>query len=156
MEEVQIARVLRLLHSSQASSVWAEFLQLYSPLILRVVRRFETEEDQVADCFLFVCEQLCRDRFRRLRRFRINGPASFATWLHSVVRNLCLDWYRKEFGRHRVSQSIARLARVDQEVFRCTYDQGMSLEETLLWLHARFPGLAREQVNTAWNEFVIL
>ena len=108
---------------------------------------FEKDEDHVADCLLFVCEKLCRNRFRRLRRYQVNGPATFATWLHAVVRNLCLDWHRKEFGRHRVSQSIARLSTVDQAVFRCSYDQGMSSEGTFVSLRPRFPRLTREMVE---------
>ena len=147
MEDLQIARILRLFHSSEPQSAWEEFLRLYSPLIRRVVLMFEKDEDHAADCFLFVCEQLCRSRFKRILRYQINGPARFTTWLHAVVRNLCLDWHRKEFGRHRISQSIARLSTIDQAIFRCSYDQGMSSEEIFVSLRLRNPHLTREMVE---------
>jgi RNA polymerase sigma factor (sigma-70 family) len=116
-------------------------LERYSPLILQIVRLFERDPDDVSDCFLFVCEQLSQRGFRRLRRFRPKGEARFPTWLRAVVRNLCLDWHRKEFGRERIFQSVARLAVLDQEVFRCLFLQGLSLEETVLCLQPRFPSL---------------
>jgi RNA polymerase sigma factor (sigma-70 family) len=143
MEDEQIARILCELRSRKASNAWAEFLDLYSSLILRVVRLFERDPDHVSDCFLFVCEQLSQKQFRRLRRFRPKGKAIFSTWLRAVVRNLCLDWHRREFGRDRVFQSVARLDPVDQEVFSCLFLQGMSSEEAVLLLQPRFPYLTK-------------
>ncbi len=146
MEDPLIAGILGRLGSPEAQEAWAEFLQAYSPLILQVVRLFERDPDYVSDCFLFACEQLSRGGFRRLRSFRPQGPAKFSTWLRAVTRNLCLDWRRQEFGRHRVFQSVARLPALDREVFRCVYEQGMAPEETFLSLRARFSRLEREQV----------
>lgn len=149
MEVQPIVPVLVRLSSARAPEAWAEFLEMYSPLILQVARLFEKDADHVADCFLFVCQQLCEKRFRRLRRFRPEGPASFSTWLRAVARNLCLDWRRQEFGRHRVFESVARLSALDREVFRCVYEQGMPLDEAFLWLRARFPNFQREQLVQA-------
>ncbi len=147
MQIHQVPRITRRLHSREFAAAWAEFLQLHSPLILQVVRMFGRDPDHVSDCFLFVCEQLGQKRFRRLRRFRPRGPASFATWLRAVVRNLCLDWHRREFGRERVFQSVARQSPLDQEVFRCLFLQGLSAEETLLSLQPRFPSLTVGRVT---------
>jgi len=146
MEGAQIARILRSLRTNEAHGAWAEFLELYSPLILQVIRLFETEDDHVADCFLFVCERLSQNRFRKLRRFNLTGPASFSTWLRAVVRHLCLDWHRKEFGRQRVLQSVARLEKVDREVFRCCFLQELSLEETTSALQPQFPSITLARV----------
>lgn len=109
MDDPEIAQILQNLHSHQAPEAWAEFLRSFSPLILQVVRMTERDADHVADCYLFVCEQLSLRQFRRLGRFQPNGPASVPTWLRAVVRNLCLDWRRREFGRHRVFESLQRL-----------------------------------------------
>src|SRR5258706_12794353 len=95
-------RILRGLTSDEAQSAWSEFLQSYAALIYQVVGFFERDTDHAADCFLFVCEHLSNNRYRRLRAFRVDGPAKFTTWLRAVVRNLCLDWHRKEFGRQRI------------------------------------------------------
>ncbi len=149
MEERANAGILSGLRSRLAQDAWAAFLESYSALILQVVHSFERDSDHVSDCFLFVCEQLSRKRFRRLRSFRPKGPANFSTWLRVVVRNLCLDWQRKEFGRHRVFESIARLPVLEREVFRSSYEQGLSLDEALAHLRASYPGLTKEQFEEA-------
>lgn len=107
MDSEQIARILDELKSGRATGAWAEFLQACSPLILHVVQSFQHDADSIADCYLYVCEQSCRNNFRRLLRFRPDGPASFSTWLQVVVHNLCLDWRRKHYGRARLFESIA-------------------------------------------------
>ena len=146
MEDREIPRILQGLASRDPEDAWAEFLKLYSPLVLQVVRLVERDPDHVRDSFLFVCEQLGRDRFRRLRGFRLEGPARFSTWLRVVVQRLCLDWHRREFGRHRVFRSIGRLSRLDQAVFACVYEQGLWGADLMLSLQARHPGLTAEQL----------
>jgi RNA polymerase sigma factor (sigma-70 family) len=148
MDDRQVARKLQeQLGSREAQAAWAEFLEAYSPVILQIVQLFEREPDHAADCFLFVCEQLNQNQFRRLRRFKPDGPARFVTWLRVVVRNLCLDWHRKEFGRQRVFDSIARLAAFDQDVYSKVYEQGLSQEEALFSLGTKYPRLTVDEVG---------
>jgi RNA polymerase sigma factor (sigma-70 family) len=125
---------------------WDQFLNEYAPVILQVVHLFERDQDRVDDCFLFVCEQLKRDRLGRLRRFKGEGAASFPTWLRAVVRNLCIDWRRKRFGRPRLFRSIACLPEVDQEIFRCIYFRRLSENETLHTVKAIHPALNRRNL----------
>ncbi len=132
------------LPAKEMEEAWDRFLGEYAGLILQVVHLFERDPDRVDDCFLFVCEQLKKDRLRRLRRFEANGTATFSTWLRAVVRNLCLDWRRQRFGRPRIFRSIARLPEVDQEVFRCIYFRKLSENETLHTVRALHPALDRE------------
>jgi RNA polymerase sigma factor (sigma-70 family) len=141
-------RRLRELLDADPDHAWPEFLDEHSALIFGVVRFYERDPDRASDCFLFVCEELCRNRFRRLRRFDPSGPASFATWLRAVVRNLCVDWKRKKFGRFRVFRSIESLSPWEQELFRCVYQRGMGSEEALLVLKPRFPELSRMDVRS--------
>jgi len=122
-------------------SAWDRFLTEYAGLVLQVVRLFERDPDRVDDCFVFVCERLKRDRMRRIRHFDKDGPASFSTWLRAVVRNLCLDWRRKRFGRPRLYRSIARLPQLEQEVFRCIFLQGLSESEALHCVKVLHPSL---------------
>jgi len=138
--------VLQQLRSGDPHEGWTEFLEAYSSLIFQVARHFERDLDRASDCFQFVCEKLSEDQFRRLLRFKPRGPASFSTWLRAVVRNLCLDWHRQEFGRHRPFRSISRLSTFDQEVFKHVYERGASATETLRLLQSRFPGVAPERV----------
>ena len=109
MDDSQVGQILDGLSSKLPEHAWSEFLQVYAPLILQVIRSFERDIDHSSGCFLFVCEGLSRSRFHRLRRFRLGGSARFSTWLRVVVRNLCLDWHRKEFGRQRIFESMSHL-----------------------------------------------
>ena len=97
----RISRLLEELASQDPAEAWREFLQTYAPVLQQVVHLFETETDAAADCFLYICEHLAANQFRRLRQFRPEGAASFATWLRAVARNLCIDWHRKLYGRPR-------------------------------------------------------
>jgi RNA polymerase sigma factor (sigma-70 family) len=144
---LDVERLLERLASPEPEQTWTEFLESFSPIIFQIVRLTEREPDHISDCFLFICERLSEKRFQRLRRFKPKGRARFGTWLWVVVRNLCRDWHRKEFGRLRVFQSINRLTATDQAVYRCVYEQGLSKEETITWLGIRETGLTRERVD---------
>lgn len=149
MEDTQITQLLQRLRSYQAQEAWAEFLADFSPLILQVIQLIERDDDSIADCYLYVCEQLSQKQFRRLTLFRPGGPASFRTWLRAVVRNLCLDWRRREFGRHRVFESIQRLPALEREVFHAVFEQGFSVTEAFLSLRGKSPALEERQVEEA-------
>lgn len=146
MPEQSFDNLLEQLNSRDPEEAWGLFLAEYSTTILKVVRHIEHDSDTVPDCFQFVCERLSADSFRRLRKFRAGGPAVFSTWLRAVVRNLCLDWRRKQFGRHRFFKSIARLSGLDQEVFRHVYERRIPFDEALESLRSTFPNLTRTQL----------
>jgi RNA polymerase sigma factor (sigma-70 family) len=124
-----IASMLFALSSAERDSAWCAFLDRYSGLIYHVVGSFDRDPDRKGSCFLFVCEQLAARDFRRLRKFDQAGRANFSTWLCAVVRNLCLDWHRKENGRHRVFGSVARRNATDQLLFEVVFRRGFSTEE---------------------------
>jgi RNA polymerase sigma factor (sigma-70 family) len=142
-----IRESLRALSSDSPADAWAAFLDNYSPVILQVATLFESNADAVADCFLFVCEQLSKNGFRRLRKFQANGAASFSTWLRLVIRRLCIDWHRKEFGRSRIFESIGRLSDVDQAVFRTVFEDGTRPDSAVSALRASFPRLTQEELE---------
>lgn len=141
-----IERILRDLGSGDPEEAWTEFLRNYSTEMLQVIRYFESDPDKASDCFQFVCEHLVERRFRRLRKFKIDGAAKFTTWLRAVLRNLCLDWRRQEFGRQRVFRSVTRLSSFDQEVFRFIYERGNTTEESLLMLAPQFPQVTAKRL----------
>jgi RNA polymerase sigma factor (sigma-70 family) len=124
-----IASMLSALSSAERQSAWCAFLDRYSNLIYHGVRSFDRDPDRSGNCFLFICEQLSANDFCRLRKFDLAGRASFSTWLCAVVRNLCLDWHRKEHGRHRVFGSLARRSAMDQLLFEIVFRRGLSTEE---------------------------
>lgn len=135
--------------TQSADEAWAAFLGDHAPLILQVVHLFERDADQVQDCFLFVCERLRRGDMRRIRCFRVEGTATFDTWLRAVVRHLCLDWRRHRDGRFRLPHAVARLPDLEREVFRCIHLRGLSENETFHTLKALWPALTREQLAGA-------
>ncbi len=129
-----------------AADPWPEFLAEQAPLILQVVHLFERDADEIEDCFLFVCERLQRDDLRRIRKYRAEGAASFATWLRAVVRRLCLDWRRHRDGRFRLPGSIARLPELEREAFRSVHLRGLSENESFHRLKALWPSLTRQEL----------
>jgi RNA polymerase sigma factor (sigma-70 family) len=146
MDDQQTDDLFRQLRSRDPREAWARFLELYSRLLFDVVRRFERDAEAVTDCYLFICEQLSENGFRRLLRFQPDGPARFSTWLCAVARNLCLDWHRREFGRHRVFESVARMPALDQEIFCGLFLERLPIEDVFLKAEPRHPGLTIEQV----------
>ena len=147
MTERPISDLLDRLSSEKVNSAWNDFLEQFSPLMIHVVRRFETDDGRAMDCFIYVCEELSDNGFQRLRRFRPDGPARFRTWLTAVVSNLCIDWRRKQRGRFRPIQAITGLPELDQLVFKYIYVRGMPRDECLHALQARFPELTEQQLS---------
>ena len=143
----QASEILRQLSSNSPLPAWDTFLERYSLVILQVIHLFETGEDEVGDCFLFVCEELSRNSFHRLRRFQAGGPAKFVTWLRVVVRRLGIDWRRREVGRSRPFESIARLSELDRAVFEAVYQNGLGTDQAWERLLPRYPGLTSKEVN---------
>jgi len=146
MPEYSFDNILEQFNSRDSEEAWGVFLDDHAATILQVVKHFERDSDYVPDCFQFVCEHLSANSFRRLRKFQPQGPAVFSTWLRAVVRNLCLDWRRKRFGRRRFFNSIARLSTFDQEVFRHLYERRLSLDDTFYSLRTIYPNLTHAQL----------
>jgi RNA polymerase sigma factor (sigma-70 family) len=147
-DDREIAEILEGLASAEPRNAWDRFLSDYSPLLLQVIRQSEHEADAAGDCFVFVCEQLHRGSFRRLRRFQRDGKAKFTTWLRVVVRNLCLDWHRQESGRQQTLETIARLDPFDQTVFQLVYQRGLSTDDCLVRLRSDDPGVTMAAIDS--------
>ena len=134
------ADLLRRLSSADAGPAWVEFLEHYASLIMSVASQFEYEQDRINECFLYACEQLNDDGFRRLLKFNTAGKAQFHTWLGAVVFNLCVDWHRREYGRATLLPAIAALPAFDQSVYRMVIEQGMDKEASYQALRADLTG----------------
>ena len=80
---------------------WSAFLDEYSRLILHTARSLGSEYDKVMDRYAYILERLREDNCHRLRAYAAEGGGSFTTWLTVVVRRLCLDHYRRVYGRPR-------------------------------------------------------
>lgn len=73
MEDSGVAELLRRLSSERPGAAWSEFLERYSPLVMHVIRRYETAHGPVMDCFVYVCGALCDDGARALQSERSAG-----------------------------------------------------------------------------------
>jgi len=49
-----------------------------------------------------------------------------------VVRNLCLDWHRRESGRHRVFRAVGALGLLERAVFRCRFRRAVAARDPSL------------------------
>lgn len=144
-----IEDLLHRLNSADAGPAWAAFIDRYSGLVMKAVVQFEFDQDRRNECFLYVCEKLCEDRFRRLLTFNTKGAASFPGWLSTVTLRLCIDWHRKEYGRARMIPAISALPSLDRRVYRHCYEESMGTSECYETLRADIPGLARSQITDA-------
>jgi RNA polymerase sigma factor (sigma-70 family) len=144
-----VAELLHRLSGREAGAAWAEFLDRYAQLIMNTANQFEYEPDRINDCFLFVCEKLNDNRFRRLLKFNTRGTAKFSTWLTTVTFNLCVDWHRHEYGRVTMLPTISALPVFDQSVYRLVIEQDMDKESCFQTLIADYPDLTRELISIA-------
>ena len=142
-----ISPLLAQLSSSDAQAAWEDFLVQYGTTIYQAVRPSAREEEEVADCFVFVCEKLAENGCRRLLRFKPEGVASFVTWLRVVVRNLCFDWHRSVLGRPRPFKFLQELSAMELEVYYCKFEGRLSSEETLRRLHTTWPALTENTLD---------
>lgn len=138
-----IIELLAALCQRQPDAAWKSFLNHFAPQIMHIVRQREYNPQQFEDCFLFVCECLSDDGFRRLQQFDPGRGVSFRSWLNAVAANLCVEWHRREFGRARIPPPITRLSALDQAVFKYRYQQDLDLQTCLHMLQETDPQLTR-------------
>lgn len=144
---VEIAALLVKLRGAEAENGWQEFLLQYSGVLYQTAKTLAQDEDDVADCFVYICEQLAKDRCRRLLRFKPDGAASFVTWLRVVARNLSCDWHRKQHGRLRPFRILQCFPPLEQEAYRCRFERRLSRAETLLHLRGAWPGVNEDDLT---------
>jgi RNA polymerase sigma factor (sigma-70 family) len=142
-----IALLLEGLHSSNACDAWVEFLESYGPVLYQTARAYTPNQDAAADCYVYMCDELARNRCRRLLKFNPKGRARFTTWLRVVARNLCFDWHRSQSGRHRPFKSLEGLSPLELEIYRWRFAHGASQHETLQQLAPQFPSVDLDELS---------
>jgi RNA polymerase sigma factor (sigma-70 family) len=134
-------RWLKQLASPDAGEAWKFFVQRYAGVLISVVRQYQRDEQSVNDAFLFVCERLTDNSFRRLQSWKPKEGARFDTWLRAVVANLCIDFRRTQTGRARPPRAVGAMGELEQKVFHWRFGQHLSLAECLEALRPQFPDL---------------
>jgi RNA polymerase sigma factor (sigma-70 family) len=114
--ETAPAEVRRLLaeggcEGQEGEAAWMGFLAVYSGMLMEVAVVFAPGYDGALDRYAYILDELRRHRCRRLRHFVADGRGRFSTWLSVVAKRLCLDHYRRRYGRAGRSPS-ARADRV--------------------------------------------
>ncbi len=118
--------LLKLFHR-RPRRAWRVFLDRYADRIIGQLRGLGFERDEVMDRFVWVCERLASDNFRRLRQVRSTGRlGELVPWLREVVRNAAIEWGWSQTGRRRLFRSIERLGELDQRVFQLHFWAGLT------------------------------
>jgi RNA polymerase sigma factor (sigma-70 family) len=109
-----VARLLNASEPRTRDAAWAEFVRIYSKLLLHVARSLGGDHDAAMDRYAYVLERLGEDQSRRLHTFVADGRCEFSTWLVVVVQRLCLDHRRQRYGRPRRHANEAAELDLDQ------------------------------------------
>jgi len=100
---------------------YSTLLDKYTPIILRMIRRFLSDPDEVMETYTSICERLQHNDYQALRRFRINSELT--PWLSVVVANACRDRFRKNRMVSVPNSVISKLSKVEKLVFRYYYQE---------------------------------
>jgi len=95
---------------------YSALLDRYTPVVLRMIRRFLSDPDEVMETYTSICERLRQNNFQALRRFRINSDLT--PWLSVVVANACRDRFRKQRMTSIPKSVISRPNEQDRLVFK--------------------------------------
>ena len=111
----RLAVILDSSDPAQREEAWSALVQDYTPLLLHAARSLGGDQDVVMDRYAFILESLRQDDFRRLRAYAGDRRTKLSTWLIVVSTRLCLDEYRRRYGRSRsTSDESERSARRQQ------------------------------------------
>lgn len=109
---------------------YGELLERFTPVILRMVRRFFRDQDDVMDVYTVVCERLRAGDYLALRRFR---PGSeIMPWLSVVVANACRDRLRRTHAGAIPRTLAAHLTPREQLVYRYSFGHRVPPEDLAL------------------------
>lgn len=125
--------------TAEPESAWKLFLERHAETILALLARLGFTGDEAMDRFVYVCEKLTEDQFRRLRSVRFLGrEGELIPWLAQVVRRLAINWAQSEEGRRRLFRPLERLPRRAQQAFELHFWHGLSAAE--IWQRLRAEG----------------
>jgi RNA polymerase sigma factor (sigma-70 family) len=133
----------------QSDKAWQKFIDSRAGQLMKIARYHTQIEDQAQDCFLHICEKLCENGFRRLLQFDEERGVPFEAWLSTVANNLCHDWRRQQFGRHRVPRAILAMDEFDQNVYKLKFEHRLDLSSCLNLLKGIDSGLTMEKLSAS-------
>lgn len=85
---------------------WREFLEIYRPVIHRVVRSQGIQEADAED----IVQQILIAVVKAIGRWQLSGhPGSFRAWLFTVTRNLLVNFVARRYAQSVGGTSFAEL-----------------------------------------------
>lgn len=130
-DAVSDAALLALL-AERPAEAWQLFLDRHADFVLTELHRLGLGRDAALDGFVYVCEKLAEDDFRRLRTIRHTGAHDdLRPWLRAVVKNLATNWRWSREGRRRLLRAVERLPALEQRVFQLYFWRGMRPSELI-------------------------
>jgi DNA-directed RNA polymerase specialized sigma24 family protein len=100
---------------------YQELLARYTPVLLRMIRRFLKDPDDIMETYTAICERLRSSDFQALRNFRINSELT--PWLSVVAANACRDRFRKQRMVSAPQSVISKLTDRQKHVFKYYYQE---------------------------------
>lgn len=100
-------------------SAYSDLLDRFTPAILRMIRRFMRDPDEIMEVYTSICERLRAHHFRALRQFRINSE--LLPWLSVVSANACRDRLRKRRATSVPKSVLSQLDAFEELVFKYYY-----------------------------------
>ena len=125
---------------------YSSLLDRYTPIILRMIRRFLTDPDEVMETYTAICERMRHNDFQALRRFRINSELT--PWLSVVVANACRDRFRKYRMTSMPNSVISKLDERERLIFKYYYQEYMQHQEIAETLQGRH-GMSCSRVDVS-------
>lgn len=135
VRDLLVERVVRLL-ALDAERGWRAFEVFFAEDMRRMILRMLPGNDQEQnreDAYQSVCEDLLKDDLARLRAY--SGRGSPSGFILHIIENLVIDYVRTIVPRRRLPAAIARLAALDQAIFRLLYWERLAPDPVLLLIH---------------------
>jgi RNA polymerase sigma factor (sigma-70 family) len=111
-----LARLVRAESAHDSEAAWRAFLAEHSRLLLHACRTVWRTPDDAMDAYTEILERLRADDFQRLREFARHPRSKASTWLVVVTRRICLDLYRRRYGRRDATVEDRRTRRRLQDL----------------------------------------
>lgn len=106
---------------------YRELLERFTPLLLRMIRRFMRDPDEIMEVYTAICERLRASDFQALRRFHTGSELT--PWLSVVVANACRDRFRKRRATSSPNSVLSKLDERERLIFKYYYQERLPHED---------------------------
>ncbi len=142
--------LLKRLQGERDERAWVEFVRMYEPVVLRLMRRRGLQESDARDATQQVLVRISG----AIERYEPDGAAaSFRRWLYCIARNVVVSFFRQRSRQPELldgyrSADAAEPPSADPEfdLFDCEFQQ-----QVLAWATEQ---VRQEFRDTTWRAFV--